>query len=372
MTFALPLRMALTAPVRTLSRWMPTPTLAPNHVPQSKSHPRQPWRAAALLTLLAGFWAPLQAQTPAPAPAAAVPRSVNEWLMRMHEASRQRAYMGTLVVSAGASMSASRIWHVCDGEQQMERVDTLTGAPRTTIRRNNEVITFAPETKTAWVEKRESLGLFPELLRTPSNAIPEFYGVSESSSERVAGYLADVVNIQPKDDLRFGFRIWSEKKTGLVVKLQTLGEQGTVLEQVAFSELQMDAPVSMGKLERLMRDTKGYEVQRPNLKKTSAEAQGWRLKEPVPGFLPMSCHIREVADAPGAVAPMQWVFSDGLASVSLFVEPFDPQRHSQEKAVATGATHSLTRRIGAYWLTVLGEVPTATLRRFAVALERTR
>jgi Ca2+-transporting ATPase len=54
------------------------------------------------------------------------PRSVNEWLMRMHEASRQRAYMGTLVVSAGASMSASRIWHVCDGEQQMERVDTLT------------------------------------------------------------------------------------------------------------------------------------------------------------------------------------------------------------------------------------------------------
>jgi sigma-E factor negative regulatory protein RseB len=270
-------------------------------------------------------------------------------------------------------MSASRIWHVCDGEQQMERVDTLTGAPRTTIRRNNEVITFAPDSKTAWVEKRESLGLFPELLRTPSNAIPEFYGVSEAGTERVAGYLADVVEIQPKDTLRFGFRIWAEKKTGLVVKLQTLGEQGAVLEQVAFSELQLDAPVSMGKLTRLMKDTKGYDVQRPVLKKTTAEAEGWRLKEPVPGFLPMSCHTREVADAPaGGVAPMQWVFSDGLASVSLFVEPFDPQRHGQEKALVTGATHSVSRRVGAYWLTALGEVPTATLRRFANALERAR
>ncbi|WP_439114417.1 MucB/RseB C-terminal domain-containing protein [Hydrogenophaga sp.] len=351
--------MTLALPLHTLARWLPV------------TKP-QPWRAAALVALVAGFCVPLQAQTTPLATSES--RSVNEWLMRMHEASRQRAYMGTLVVSAGSSMSASRIWHVCDGEQQMERVDTLTGAPRTTIRRNNEVITFVPETKTAWVEKRESLGLFPELLRTPSNVIPEFYGVNEVGTERVAGYLADVVEIQPKDALRFGFRIWSEKKTGLVVKLQTLGEQGAVLEQVAFSELQLDAPVSMGKLTRLMKDTKGYDVQRPVLKKTTAEAEGWRLKEPVPGFLPMSCHTREVPEAAagGASAPMQWVFSDGLASVSLFVEPYDDQRHGKEKATVSGATHSLTRRVGAYWLTALGEVPTATLRRFAYALERTR
>jgi len=359
MTLALPLRVALTGPLNALARWVPVTKPLP-------------WRAAALVALIAGFWAPLQAQTASPV--ATESRSVNEWLMRMHEASRQRAYMGTLVVSAGSSMSASRIWHVCDGEQQMERVDTLTGAPRTTIRRNNEVITFVPETKTAWVEKRESLGLFPELLRTPSNGIPEFYGVSEAGTERVAGYLADVVEIQPKDALRFGFRIWSEKKTGLVVKLQTLGEQGAVLEQVAFSELQLDAPVSMSKLTRLMKDTKGYDVQRPVLKKTTAEAEGWRMKESVPGFLPMSCHTREVAESVGggAAAPMQWVFSDGLASVSLFVEPYDAQRHGKEKTAVSGATHSLTRRVGTYWLTVLGEVPTATLRRFAYALERTR
>lgn len=326
------------------------------------------WSAAGMLAL--GLWQPALAQTSA---GAAPSRSVTEWLTRMHEASRQRAYTGTLVVSSASTMSASRIWHVCDGTQQMERVETLTGAPRSTIRHNNDVITFVPDHKVAWVDKRESLGVFPELLRAPSNNLPEFYSVREGGTERVAGYLADMVDILPRDSLRFGYRIWSEKKTGLVVKLQTLGEQGAVLEQVAFSELQLDAPVRMDKLKRLMNDTKGYDVHRQVLRKTTAEAEGWRLKETVPGFLAMSCHTRETESAQSqGTAPMQWVFSDGLASVSLFVEPFDAQRHMAERSAVTGATHSLTRRVGAYWLTALGEVPPATLRRFAMALERTR
>lgn len=356
MTFALPIFTAIPPRQRTLlAAWLRVPGL-------------KRWSALALIALAPLWWAPAQAQSTGPAPT----RSVNEWLTRMHEASRHRAYIGTLVVSTGSSMSASRIWHVCDGTEQMERVETLTGAPRTTIRRNNDVVTFVPEAKAAWVEKRESLGLFPELLRTPSNQIPEFYGVRENGADRVAGHLADVVEITPKDALRFGYRIWAEKKTGLVVKLQTLGEQGSVLEQVAFSELQLDAPVRMDKLKQLMNDTKGYELRKPVLKKTTADAEGWRLKEAVPGFLPMSCHTREM-DTPGAgSAPIQWVFSDGLASVSLFVEPYDAPRHGQERAAVMGATHSLTRRIGQHWLTAMGEVPPATLRRFAAALERTR
>lgn len=329
------------------------------------------WSAVALLALTSGLVVPAHAQSAGATQAGT--RSVNEWLTRMHEGSRQRAYVGTLVVSAGSSMSASKIWHVCDGNQQMERIDTLTGAPRTTVRHNNDVITFVPEAKTALVEKRDSLGMFPELLRTPKNLIPQFYQARKVGVQRVAGHLADMVEILPRDELRFGYRIWSEQQSGLVVKLQTLGQQGGVLEQMAFSELQLDAPVSMEKLKKLMKDTRGYEVHKPALKKTTAEAEGWRLKEPVPGFSAMSCHTRDTgtSQAPG-MAPMQWVFSDGLASVSLFVEPFDPQRHVQESSAVVGATHSVSRRLGEHWLTVLGEVPEQTLRRFALALERTR
>lgn len=327
------------------------------------------WAGALLLALAAALPALALAQSAAVEKAPS--RSLTEWLARLHEASRQRAYQGTLVVSAGSNMSASRIWHVCDGAQQMERVDTLTGAARTTIRRNNEVITFAPDSKTAWVEKRESLGLFPELLRLPSNTIAEHYDLRETGVDRIAGHQADRLEIVPRDALRFGYRIWAEQKTGLVVKLQTLDAPNVVLEQVAFSELNLNAPVRMDALKRQMADTRGYEVHKSTMKKTTAEAEGWRLKETVPGFASMGCHIRGAA-AGAEPASMQWVFSDGLASVSLFVETYDPQRHGPEKSAAVGATHSFAQRRDDHWITALGEVPMATLRRFAQALERTR
>lgn len=306
-------------------------------------------------------------------------RGIGEWLIRMHEASRKRAYVGTFVVSSSAgSMSSARIWHVCDGDQQMERVESLTGTPRTTYRRNDQVVTFLPEARVARTEKRESLGLFPNLLKSSSSSIPEFYTASQTGAERVAGFDADVVQLQPKDKLRFGYRIWSEKKSGLVVKLQTLDVDGRVLEQAAFSELQLDAPVRMDKLAKLMGNTDGYRVEKPELIKTTALAEGWELKSPIAGFKPMSCYKRPAAagaaNVPLPESTMQWIFSDGLASVSLFVETYDRQRHPQEATLSSGATQTLTRRMtdksGDWWLTAVGEVPAQTLKAFAQSLER--
>lgn len=334
---------------------------------------------ALLLTGLGG-----QAQTdgrPADAASASAvsERSIADWLMRLHEASRRRAYIGTLVVSSDGNMASSRIWHVCDGEKQIERVESLSGTPRSTFRRNDEVITFSPQSKVAVTEKRDSLGLFPHLLKSPDSAIDQFYSARAQGSERVAGFEADVVQLAPKDKLRFGYRIWSEKKTGLVVKLQTLDGDGRVLEQVAFSELQLDAPVSMDKLAQMMRNTEGYRLEKPELVKTTAAAEGWQLKSQVPGFKPMSCYRRPTGTEAQSSGPLvQWVFSDGLASVSLFIEPYDRRRHGAEGLMAMGATHTLVRRMtdkrsdkdGGWWLTVVGEVPGPTLQAFAHGLER--
>ncbi len=98
----------------------------------------------------------------------------------------------------------------------------------------------------------------------------------------------------------------------------------------------------------------------------------------------MSCYRRPAggADAPAAPGLVQWVFSDGLASVSLFIEPYDPQRHGAEGVMVMGATHTLVRRLaesagagggrqgGDWWLTAVGEVPLPTLQIFAQGLVR--
>lgn len=301
-------------------------------------------------------------------------RSLSAWLVRMHEASRRRAYVGTVVVSAGSSMASARIWHVCDGVQQIERVVTLSGVPRTTFRRNDQVVTFLPQSMVVVTERRESLGLFPNLLGTGDATVGQYYLARQLGHERVAGLEADVVLIEPRDRLRFGYRIWSERITGLVLKLQTLNLDGQVLEQVAFSELQLEAPVSMQKLANMMDSTDGFRVERVESAPTTALSEGWVMAAQVPGFQPVSCHKRPVASLDGGApdAAMQWVFSDGLATVSLFVQPLDPRRQPIESATAVGATHTMTRRNGAWWVTVVGEAPLKTLAGFAQGLERRR
>ncbi|MDB5890630.1 MAG: transcriptional regulator [Polaromonas sp.] len=319
-----------------------------------------------------------QVSTPSPSASAvnveAESKGINEWLMRMHEASRTRAYVGTYVVSSGGVMSSSKIWHACEGNQQIERVEALTGPPRSVFRHNDRVVTFMPDHKLVRTEKRESLGLFPELLQSTDHRIAEFYKVQREGLDRVAGLEADVVLLLPKDTMRFGYRVWSERKRGLVVKLQTLDTDGKILEQAAFSELQLDAPVSMDKLLQMMAKVDGYRVEQPTLVKTTALAEGWVMKAPVPGFKPVSCYKRPAqattASAAATGEPLQWIFSDGLASVSLFVEPISRSSPDRESALSMGATQTLSRPVGAYWLTVMGEVPLATLKLFASGLER--
>ena len=294
-----------------------------------------------------------------------VERSVIEWLARMQDASRQRSYAGVFVVSSSnGSMASARIWHACDGQRQVERIDTLSGEKRSTFRRDDEVLTFLPEARTVRSERRDAQGTFPELARPDESAIPEFYTARRVGSDRVAGFDADIVQVLPKDNLRFGYRIWSEKKSGLVVKLQTLDDNGRVLEQAAFSELQLDAPVRMDKLAHMMAVPEGWRVEKADAVKTTAAAEGWTLRQPVAGFKSLNCYKRRTEGV------VQWIFSDGLASVSMFVEDFDPQRHLRQGEFASGATHTLTRRVQDWWITVVGEVPTATLRAFALSLER--
>ncbi len=300
-------------------------------------------------------------------------RSVTEWLVRLQRATEVPSYAGTFVVSSSSgAMSSARIWHVCEGDVQIERIDVLSGTPRTTLRRNQSVLTFWPESRTVRSEQREAVAVFPNLL-TPGKdfATADYYGARQVGQGRVAGFDADIVLLSPRDALRFGYRIWSEQRTGLVVKTQTLDAGGRVLEQSAFSELQLDVPAQAEQLKQMVASTDGYRVEKSEHVKSTADAEGWQLRRMVPGFKPQQVYRRPTADASTVV---QWIFSDGLATVSLFLEPFDAERHGREEAAVLGATHTLTRRIAdaerQWWMTAVGEVPAQTLRLFADNLQR--
>jgi len=306
-------------------------------------------------------------------PGAVREQDIDQWLTRLHAASRGRAYAGTFVVTSGTEMSSSRIVHVSNGQQQLERVEALNGTARLTFRRDSEVVTFLPQSRLVVQEVRASLGMFPDVLKQADASVARYYQLKSGGRDRVAGLDADMVQLVPLDALRFGYRIWTEQRTGVVLKLQILDAQQRVLEQAAFSELQLDAPVRMADLNAQMDNRTGYKVRTPEVNVTSSAQEGWRHK-PIPGFRQISCHRRlasRLISLPRAT--VQCVFSDGLASVSLFMEPYDVSRHRAPKdgdTLAQGATHMLMGQRGEWWLTAVGEVPVRTLELLMQGLER--
>ena len=333
------------------------------------------WWAAVAVTLAVTLW-PLLAQAGDPA-AVAPGAEARSWLQRIQSAASQRNYQGTLVVSAGGSMSSSRLAHYCEGNQYFERIDMLDGQPRRVYRHNEQVLTLWPAAKVARIEQRDAVALFPAVLSGSEEQLFERYDMLAEGTDRVAGHDAAVFLLRPRDGQRFAQRLWAEQASGLLLRADVLAPDGRVLETAAFSDVTIGIKAQPESVLAPMRKLEGYRVLRSAPQRTGLEAEGWRLAVPVIGFKPISCVKRSLdAGADGeratSVEVLQTIYSDGLTHVSVFIEPFRAERH-RAGAAAIGATHTLMQPHGSqHWVTVMGDVPMATLKQFAAALVRLR
>jgi sigma-E factor negative regulatory protein RseB len=329
------------------------------------------------LTMVSALCAFLPAAAVQPAAQAPVePKEVRAWLMRIHEAASRRNFQGTFIVSAGGAVSSARIAHYCEGNNQYERIDSLDGQTRHVFRHNEIVHTHWPQARVALIEQRDEVSSFPRLLQVGDDRITDFYDVGVQPGERIAGHEANVLLLRPRDDFRFGYRLWAEKTSGLLLRADVLGGKGELLETSAFSDVAINVRSQPETVLAPMRKLEGYRIVRPALTPTKLEIEGWSLKQSVPGFRQVSCVKRPLEAMNGGDTPapagqaLQTIFSDGLTYVSVFIEPFTAERHTSEMATTIGATRTLMRRQGDWWITVVGDVPTATLQAFAQGLER--
>jgi sigma-E factor negative regulatory protein RseB len=270
-------------------------------------------------------------------------------------------------------MSSLRIAHYCEADQSFERVDMLDGQPRQVLRHNDQVLTMWPNDKTARLEHREAIQPFPSLLTGSKEQLFERYDMVSEGSGRVAGFDAAVFFLRPRDDARFAQRLWAEKDSGLLLRADVVAANGRLLETSAFTNLKIGAAARPLDPQTTLKQLDGWRVLKPVIQTTSLESEGWRLKSPVAGFRQSSCVKRQLDPAPdggreAGADVLQVIFTDGLTHVSLFIEPYRPDRHRSGSAAA-GAMHTWMEPHGAHWITAVGDVPIATLKKFASALE---
>lgn len=292
------------------------------------------------------------------------------WLARIQKAAKRENYTGTLTVQRGAAMHSSRIQHFADGlSNEYERLEMLDGKQREVLRHNATVHTLIHDAHVVVLERQEGKDRFPALLATNKSDVLEQYDMQHLGQDRVAGKECEVFSLEPRDHHRYGYRIWADKDSGLLIRAQTLADAETVLEQVAFSQVDIGVPSGKQRIMGAIKGLGGWRKYDVHYQPANLAEQGWHVVSPVRGFQ----KIREVrrplnTDSEKAFEVHQLVFSDGLAGLSIFIEPVDQRRTRKEGTAAQGPTHMQVRRLADHWITVVGEVPASTVRQFAAAV----
>ncbi len=292
---------------------------------------------------------------------------IGDWitLQKVQQASQRLNYQGTLIIQSGSHVSSSRVTHFIDATGEYERIELLDGKPREWIRFNDEVQSINPETKVIRQEKRRFPEKFPSLLSANVDELAQYYSIKPSGGERVAGVDCSVLELEPKDALRYGYRFWVDRSNGLIMRSQTLSETREVIEQVAFSDFRILPQVDKQK-PRLKVAGDGWKLEVSHSQPSVQAPANWIIKPTTPGFKKIT-ELKRIR--PSGREVNQLIYSDGLASVSLFIEPYDPNRVMPGPIMNHGAVRSQSRRIGDWTLIAMGEVPALTIKQFISAID---
>jgi sigma-E factor negative regulatory protein RseB len=296
-------------------------------------------------------------------------------LKKIQSAAQRLNYSGTFVYQQSNQMRTSRITHILSGKNEIEKLEVLDGKPREYIRNNDDVACYVPEAKTVLIEKRVTRDVFPAILAANPTDLVDYYSVKMGETGRVAGHDCQAVILEPKDKLRYGYKLWADKATGLLLRAQTFDAKNEVVEQISFTQIEI-GNIDHNRVKPSITNTNGWHIE--NSVMSQVNLSGWSVTPP-PGFKKIQEVKRLISDTQntGASATQhgvttqrevsQIVFSDGLAAISVFIEPGSQSR--TEGSMQQGAMNIVGRRQGDYWLTVVGEVPGSAIRQVSNSIE---
>ena len=305
-----------------------------------------------------------------PAPKGSPEFTPAQWLERMDHALTTRNYDGTFSRWQGGRVEMLRIIHRVQDGTVSERLASLDGSGREFIRTGANLACYLPDQRTVLVEQRpaeESLVGFP----TVNDQTADSYDIREIGHTRFNHRVTHVITVAPKDEYRYGYRLWIDDTTAMPLKSQLSDAHGQVMEQIVFASLTLSTRIPDAAF-RPEISTAGFQWLRNDAAphpQAGAGALAWSAIRLPPGF---RMTVRSAQVMPGTAGPVDHlVFTDGFASVSVFVErqpaPSGPPPVPELATVGSSSAYSTV--VDGHKITAVGEVPPATVRFIASQLQ---
>ncbi len=297
--------------------------------------------------------------------AAEVSPDPQQLINSMSDASRQLNYDGVFMYRMGNQVNTMRIVHKASEEGIQEKLVSLTGHAREVIRDNEKVKCYFPENNSVLIDESRLGKLVSAYLPSPIESISEFYTFETAGEGRVAGRNVWIVNIKPIDEYRYGYQLWIDKQSNLLLKSELKNQQGTSLEQIIFAQITINSEIDDELLEPsfIGKDVKLINnIQHGNAKNTN-DPLSWTATWMPQGFS-MNEHTRQ-AMMTSDIPVDHIVYSDGLAMVSIFIEKLSTTPDNKEGPATFGGVNAYSTLQNGYQITAVGEVPQDTVKQMA-------
>jgi sigma-E factor negative regulatory protein RseB len=307
----------------------------------------------------------------AAAASAATADDARAWLTRTDQALATSNYEGVFVHEHAGESETLRVIHRVSAAGVSERLLSMDGSGREFIRRGAELICYLPDQQTVLVERSPDVSLLLGGVPRSDAISAGQYEVKALAAARVSGRAARVIAITPLDGLRYGYRVWIDEATALPLKTQLRDSRGGVLEQIVFTSLTVPAHIADAELQTTI-DARNYRWLRHgwrhdrNALASVGVTPSWQASALPPGFRMLVSSQRILHGAPVE----HLVFSDGLASVSVFIEPGPAGSAGMagEDIANLGSSSAYATVVQGYRIIAVGEVPPQTVRAIAQAM----
>jgi sigma-E factor negative regulatory protein RseB len=298
-----------------------------------------------------------------------------QWLEKMNRALATRNYDGTFFHLSNERVETMRIVHRVRAGRVTERLLSLDGSGREFVRNNDELTCYLPDQHTILVEPRQDRGPFLGSLPQFGAAVNESYRIEMLADSHALGRPTRVIMVHPKDQFRFGYRLWLDETTAMPLKTQLCDSRGHVIEQILFARLEMPETIPDSDLTPSVRtDGMRWVHQGPSHDAASPALSAYRASELPPGF---RLTVSGEQTLGGASEPAtHLVYSDGLATVSVFVEEQHDAKAGDDKQKAAaeppmqglarvGSGFAFSTVVEGHQVTAVGEVPAETVEFIA-------
>jgi sigma-E factor negative regulatory protein RseB len=290
------------------------------------------------------------------------------WLERMRDAARNLNYEGTFVYRHQNQLETMRVVHRAGADGGYERLVSLSGARRELVRAPQRVTCVRDDERSVLVDESRGQGLLGGW-NGLSDRVAEYYHLTLGERARVAGRSARLLEVRPKDEYRYGFRLWLDDATALLLRSELLGERDTVLEEFLFTSIAMPESIPDSLLApEVANDGFSWRTTREGGESVPPGELVWQFHWVPPGFSRMVYTRERLSGTEREVEHA--VFSDGIAAFSVYIEAAPAHANLREGLRTVGAVNAFGRRVGDFLVTVVGEVPGQTVDRVGSSVRR--